>query len=452
MGICAGVLPSHSARVARESPEGSLTLTSHHRAWHQLPEHKDRGNANLDIMRRVLFVGAGVSATFGMPVTARILPRAVSRLESSGGPGLFFGPCGRGPDEIEEEQFFAESLLALYPGIMLQGTEDDLAGVLPDVTDVLSFLDLLVATDQPIKPRWTKDGMARLRVVFDRAICEVLSTRRSARDSDSISCDGDGARLNATDFGSDQSETWTRLGTYLRSKTRSPTDHLTIITTNYDLLMDAAAREVVGEYTEDSASIDLGFEFRNVGSGKLIARPPRRLPEPRLNGRLALFKLHGSLNYLRCEVCDQVYVNPNGNIAHLAFERQPRPENTCHCGHGPLRHVIVAPSTVRTYRIPQVLAIWAAATEAMRTAREWIFAGYSLPSEDLAIRSLLFRAWHARGLWRDETKPIDEWRFQPKPAITVVQKGKGARQAYELLFGSGIHYMGNGLDKWLSKF
>jgi hypothetical protein len=47
----------------------------------------------------------------------------------------------------------------------------------------------------------------------------------------------------------------------------------------------------------------------------------------------------------------------------------------------------------------------------MRTADEWIIAGYSLPSEDIAIRSILLRAYHGRG------------RRQP-PRITVVQQGR----------------------------
>jgi len=401
-------------------------------------------------MWRVLFIGAGASATFGIPTTAQILPRALLRLRSTGGAGLFFGRGGQGPHEVDDEEFLEESLRDLYPGVQMTGAEDELASALPNATDVLSFLDLLIANDQPIKPRWSKDRLSRFRVVFDRAICEVLSPRVTARATEVTPTDSDGARLNITDLGAAQRETWERLKAYLKGVTSSPADRLTIITTNYDLLMDTATREVFGEPVEVHEPMDRGFEFREVEFGRLVARPPRRLDEPRVGGRVALYKLHGSLNYLRCEVCDQVYVNPNGNIAHLAFERQPRSENTCHCGHGPLRHVIVAPSTQRTYRIPQVLATWAAATEALRTAKEWTFVGYSLPSEDLAIRSLLFRAYNARGLWADETKPIEEWQHRPPPGITVVQKGDGARRAYELLFGRSVDYLGNGLQAWLS--
>jgi hypothetical protein len=43
-----------------------------------------------------------------------------------------------------------------------------------------------------------------------------------------------------------------------------------------------------------------------------------------------------------------------------------------------------------------LLAAWQAALEALRTAEEWVFVGYSLPSEDIAIRSTLLRAYRGR--------------------------------------------------------
>ena len=52
-------------------------------------------------------------------------------------------------------------------------------------------------------------------------------------------------------------------------------------------------------------------------------RPPSHIPE-------ADTMMHGSLNWLRCAVCDNVYLNPVGAIAYLSFllgddaERQKR--------------------------------------------------------------------------------------------------------------------------------
>ena len=50
---------------------------------------------------------------------------------------------------------------------------------------------------------------------------------------------------------------------------------------------------------------------------------------------------------------------------------------------------------VRQVQDANLLSIWQRALEALRNAKTWIMAGYSLPSEDLAIRSILIRAQQA---------------------------------------------------------
>lgn len=351
-------------------------------------------------MRRVLFLGAGASAPFGVPKTSRILPLAIQNL-----PNLF------GVDQ-EDRDFFREGLRAFYPGIDLNGTDE---GV-PNITEVLSMLDFLISGNQPAKPRWDIDKMTRLRTLFDRAIAEVLGTPAMPSPE---------------------------LFHFIRALSAEG-NHLTVITTNYDLILDSVLGRVVNGSSLGLQQIDIGFSYRDVGNGKLMPRPSSK----GLPGRLALFKLHGSLNYLRCEVCDQIYVNHLGDISHLAFVKRAIEENSCHCGNGPLRVVIVAPSSVRVVRTPQILGIWAAATEALRTADEWIFAGYSLPAEDLAIRSMLFRAWHARGQHRQADLPVDEWPFRDPPKVLVIQQGDAAKAAYRLLFGEQPYYE-HGFEQWL---
>ena len=40
--------------------------------------------------------------------------------------------------------------------------------------------------------------------------------------------------------------------------------------------------------------------------------------------------------------------------------------------------------------------MWQSSLEALRSAKRWIFVGYSLPNEDIAIRALLLRALRGR--------------------------------------------------------
>lgn len=51
---------------------------------------------------------------------------------------------------------------------------------------------------------------------------------------------------------------------------------------------------------------------------------------------------------------------------------------------------------VRDIRDAHLLNVWRSATEALRTAKEWYIIGYSLPHEDLAIRSMRVTRHHDR--------------------------------------------------------
>jgi hypothetical protein len=407
-------------------------------------------------MRRVLFVGAGGSAPFEIPVTGKILPEIVRRLRRGENPALFSRQQDQ--EKAKRDRFLLEEgLKVLYPGIDFNSLDPNLTAHLPYVTEVLSLVDFLIANNQPARPRLDVQQLGRLRTLFDQALCEVLSSRFavSLPDPDMYSADVERASvLSSSEEASKRARSehplWKRLTGFIDTQIADRSDHLSIITTNYDLLMDRVLDDVLNEEVPRfTTKIDRGFVYREVGGDGNLAYRPAPAGEASKASRLALYKLHGSLNYLRCDACDQVYLNPNGEIAYLAFESEPKESNTCHCGHGNLRHLIVAPSTVRNVNVSQILDVWSAATEALRTAGEWIFVGYSLPSEDLAIRSMLVRAWHARGQIRIPGTRIDSWPFRPVPAVKVVQSSKAAQPAYALLFGK-LSYDDQGLEKWLS--
>jgi hypothetical protein len=108
--------------------------------------------------------------------------------------------------------------------------------------------------------------------------------------------------------------------------------------------------------------------------------------------------------------------------------------NTCVCrDEVKLQLHIVSPSFIREIRDASLLNVWRSALEWMRNAEEWFVVGYSLPPEDLAIRSMLLRAYGAR---------------RKKPKVTVVQLGAGDRARYQLLF-PGCTYRADGLEGFL---
>ena len=140
-----------------------------------------------------------------------------------------------------------------------------------------------------------------------------------------------------------------------------------------------------------------------------------------------------------CDLCGQYYINAEGSIVGLAFKEQISSQNTCICSNSlRLKSVLVAPSLVRDIRDSNLLQIWKASLEAIRTADKIIFIGYSLPAEDLAIKSIIIRGLNGR----DQKKRLE---------VDVVQLGTDSKSNYENLFGPKINFYAEGLEKYLNK-
>lgn len=337
----------------------------------------------------VLFLGAGASRPFGFPVTAEILPEVLRRLSSA---ELFRDPSPAGSVE-ERTEALGGLLRDALPGLFEEGVE------VPLVTDLLSLLDHMLLAGHPPRPGLRAAELDRLRALLEEAVAEVLSAPMEAGR----------AAQNAPLLD--------RLVGWMHGVADSEDRRLSIITTNYDVAIEKRLYQAM-EAREIPDQVDFGLTWRPMSSGAsgvVHLRPAAP--------RLAFFKLHGSLDWLRCPLCDHIYIDPartifRGRASGEAGERGT--PQACVCGHAPLRHILVAPSMVRDVRNPNLLSIWQSAFEALRTADEWIVIGYSLPPEDIAIRSMLLRAYRGRAA---------------PPEVTLVERTqtKNVENRYRLL-------------------
>jgi NAD-dependent SIR2 family protein deacetylase len=341
----------------------------------------------------VLFLGAGASAAFGYPTTSAILPGIRDGLNS----GDLLSKASNPKREQAKMDRLREHLERLLPAIF------DVKIQLPLITDVLSLVDLLISTGETAVPEMSASQLEDFRALLEEAIIEAIDAAPGAPRSD---------------------PTLDKLADWILGVADSGPP-LTIVSTNYDTLLESVLFEKLqfAPEAEDDAiarAVDFGFSWREHATGKFL-EPVHHPPE---SPRIRIFKLHGSLSWLKCPLCGFIYVNTTGNVVRQAFrEDKVDYNNRCVCGHGPVRAVIVAPSMVRSVREPNLLTIWRSALEALRIADEWVVAGYSLPPEDVAIRSILLRAFHGRGK-------------RPAPRIRVVQpcEDKATADRYRLLF------------------
>jgi NAD-dependent SIR2 family protein deacetylase len=349
-------------------------------------------------MNTVLFTGAGASKAIGYPLTNELLPLVRARLATD----LFGQTTERDADAARKRKELRRYLTRLMAGI------DDLEKEeLPLITDIFSLVEYSILSGEALAIG-EGEKLRRCRDLLKEAMTDVF-LENFLRDYD-------------LDIPSEKGEKQIleKLILWIRKRQKD----LAIVTTNYDIGIEYKLWEEDG-YAPDS--LDLGFDWRDV-EGDEYTRP--RKPAFRM------YKLHGSYNLLRCTTCGSVYFNPDGIIAQQAFREEIDDANSCVCRKDMrLDLQIVAPSIVRDVRDANLLSIWRSALAWMRTAERWIIVGYSLPPEDLAIRSLLLRAYATA----DRT-----------PEITVVQNGDRAKPNYKLLFPK-CDYQNDGLEKFLAR-
>lgn len=223
---------------------------------------------------------------------------------------------------------------------------------MPDVTDLLSTLDWMIREQSSFGPGLHTDDsgerssaaeLARVRDLVVQALCLSLGTYD---DLDTASTTRDFIQLIGP--------------------------HDSLITTNWDLLLDAARDTRFGSESQDYGT-----------SGNVVLEGGT---DPQADERPKLLKLHGSLSWRYCQRCQRLVIDPHH---HVAGERKDRATCLCTCRFSEL---IVTPGFVREYRNVHLLTIWREALLTLSNAAEWVFIGYSLPADDIGIRTLLLKA------------------------------------------------------------
>lgn len=351
-------------------------------------------------MKAVYFLGAGASKNFGFPLTYEIMPQIISGLKAG---HLFNHSAANASHAVDEQALLLQYIYLLYPGL---GDVDETATPerIPNITEILSLVDHCCFYNIPPHPSLSDNALRQFNSLLNRAIGELMLS------------------YEEKDYTVEEQALLTQFIAPLRNS-RTHEDSLSFITTNYDLIID---NEIQKENLIDR--VDYGIAYRSVFDSKLTPAPS--------NSLLNYYKLHGSLNWLYCSLCGHYYINPYGCIIHQAFKEESDEQNTCICSDQlRLKPVLVSPSLVRDIRDSNLLQIWRSAVECIRQADKLVFVGYSLPAEDLAIKSVIMRGLNGR----NPKQPLE---------VAVVQKGLASKNNYLNLFGN-VQYYQNGLQEYL---
>jgi len=348
----------------------------------------------------VFFLGAGASHDDGFPLTRHLIAGVAHYLEH---------PTAHATDvesryDVECVRAYLRTVYRVKDADLLRASQAwekcvqprgtwDLPSSLPDLTEVLSALDILIDEEWalgryegrfpcsgggtvpgqelgPAQPEISSRSMdARELRTIRRAFNRALAYSFTALD-----------RQRIEDTGQLRGLTTTRFARLLRTGD-------TVITSNWDILLD---RALDWRY-EGTAPADYGTA--------ICLAPDCNGSGERSDGRPVLLKLHGSMNWLQCRRCMTLFVDPKHCIATGEYRPDDgsrqwvRECQTCKFG---LTTLMVTPTYLKQYRSLHLSQIWANALWRLRASHNWVFIGYSLPADDVHIRTMLLRAFRMR--------------------------------------------------------
>jgi hypothetical protein len=184
--------------------------------------------------------------------------------------------------------------------------------------------------------------------------------------------------------------------------TSLPEGSATLISTNYDIVMDNALLE------RSPKNVNYGVPVREAvhRRGGLIAgrfdeihhyRPIPGSQEIIRKGGIPLLKLNGSLNWLYCPRCDELDITLLQGTGAVALLDEPKLGRCCRdrCT-SPYEPVLVGPSLEQRYEHRVLRDTWTRAERALLASTRLVVIGYSIPDADYLIRAMLARTFASR--------------------------------------------------------
>lgn len=352
----------------------------------------------------VVIFGAGATKACGGPLTSEILPRAFERQTA-----------------IEREQFlplveaFLKQNFHLATDVALRKTED-----YPPLPLLLSMLDIAIDRRQSLGRDWPSGRLEEVRNALEYIIFAVLTHELAEIESPGVAHKADH---------------------YFRFLQTLPSlDDLTVISLNYDIIVDNALLKLTDAFPDYGCDISTA-----VYNGS-----HRRVP---------LYKLHGSLNWLHFPSCQRLDLGISGSgqrtikVLDELFQEQSRTVGTLEhrytcqgspCAdprcQTPVRPVMITPTHMKDYRNPHIARIWYVAAQALRQADRVHIIGYSLPPDDVDVVYLL-----KRNMQDVAPERITIIEFDPERR-SLSEHDVGCR--YRGLFGDGIGWVTDGFESY----
>jgi NAD-dependent SIR2 family protein deacetylase len=211
-----------------------------------------------------------------------------------------------------------------------------------------------------------------------------------------------------------------------------------IITTNWDILLDRRIFQILSalQGPKKPTTVDHGTHVVGFGPNREDQIIPALTVIAKGGISVKLYKIHGSLNWLKCPSCDRLYVNknlkvgilPNGLDLNCRFcKRQFILPNNIEGGYS-LQPQIIYPTFLKDFATSHFSKIWNSVSRDLFETKKMVFIGYSFQQADFEIRQMLARKLP------DDCEIINVGN---EPELNEVDEGydSSAQKRYKSFFG-----------------
>ena len=285
----------------------------------------------------------------------------------------------------------------------------------PNLEDVFTNIDMAANTGHHLGPRYAPSDLRTTRRVLLARMMRMLDERYASAQSIR------GAR-------------WRQLDRFFMGLDLNQSAFISI---NWDTVIERKLAELC-----NIGSVDYGCEAIPSAfpkDGNIIAR--QELPAQATV--MPVVKIHGSVNWLYCDNCRELYWFPPKDGSKVATQLLGREEGerfgltdltNCarwrcsNCPEVPLTTRIATFSYLKALDFPMFEKSWLSAERLLRVAKKWVFIGYSLPAADYEFKHLL--------------KRVQLSRAKPPEFLVITGGPSGAANDtyhnYQRFFGRGI--------------
>jgi len=188
-------------------------------------------------------------------------------------------------------------------------------------------------------------------------------------------------------------------------------DSLCIISTNLDIIIDNAIKSQI--HDNDGIidySCDVFPYYENEHSlSEFLEYDPNKF-------KIKILKLHGSMNWLKCQRCQRIFITFFEKIAVQEYLLRSNcrycTRNHSNATRSNVRAALISdlvmPTFLKDLNNTQLKQIWNAAAMELSEAKKIVFMGYSFPFADFELRQLLSRTIRHDAIIEVVLRPSDD--------------------------------------------